>query len=135
MTEGDDCARPSGAVEAGEYNCTWNIDGQVVQGTIELAGGKFPHGTAQFMLEACRTRNGWAFPRREDRDRVTGYIAVLGRTIVLIGVKMATQWPNITQIDADYALVGRGSTGIKTCGSTRSDSRRRAWNCSPDSFR
>jgi hypothetical protein len=101
-----DNALPSGAVKPGLYDCIWNLDGQEVQGTIELVGGKFPHGTAKFILVSCAIPNGWAFPGTEQRDRVTGYIDEVGRTVVLVGVTVSTRWENLTFLDADYALVG-----------------------------
>ena len=92
MSSDDDTesALASGAVKPGLYECIWNIDGREFQGTIELAGGKFPHGTAKFTLASCAIPNGWAFPGTEQRDRVTGYIDELGRTVVLVGVTMST---------------------------------------------
>ncbi|RAV03741.1 hypothetical protein [Mycolicibacter senuensis] len=110
----DDSALPSGAVESGEYNCIWKLDGQDVLGTIELAGGKFPRGTAAYTLPACARPFGGAFPASERRDRVTGYIDAVGRTAVLIDVKVSTQWRNRTYLDAAYALVGRGLGGEDT---------------------
>ena len=104
----NDNALPSGAVKPGLYQCTWNIDGSEFQGTIDLAGGKFPHGTAKFTLASCAIPNGWAFPRTEQRDRVVGYIDEVGRTVVVIGVTVTTHFANVTYLDADYALVGHG---------------------------
>ena len=101
-------AIPHGAVKPGSYNCTWHLDGREVPGTVELAGGRFPHGTAKFMLASCAIPHGLAFPRIEQRDRVEGFIDDVGRTIVLVGVGVATLRENATVLDADYALVGRG---------------------------
>lgn len=103
-----DNAAPSRAVKPGVYDCTWTIDGHSVQGTIELAGGKFPHGTAKFTLASCAIPNGWAFSRTEQRDRVTGYIDTVKESVVLVGVTVSTVWENVTYLDADYALVGDG---------------------------
>jgi hypothetical protein len=104
----DDDATPSGAVKPGTYECTWTIGDQAVPGTIELVGGRFPHGSAKFTLPSCAIPNGWAFPGDEQWKRVTGYIDALGRTVVLIGVSVSTVWENVTYFDADYALVGDG---------------------------
>jgi hypothetical protein len=60
------------------------------------------------MLASCAIPHHLAFPRIEQRDRVEGFIDDVGRTIVLVGVGVATLRENATVLDADYALVGRG---------------------------
>ncbi len=103
----DTCV-PSRSVKPGVYDCRWSIDGNTVQGTIELAGGEFPHGTAKCTLASCAIPNGWAFGRIEHRDRVTGYIDDIKESVALVGVTVSTVWENVTHLDADYALVGDG---------------------------
>lgn len=57
---------PHGAVQPGSYNGTWNLDGREVPGTVELAGGRFPHGTATFIGCSTTSGGGRVTPRVRD---------------------------------------------------------------------
>ncbi|WP_406210607.1 hypothetical protein, partial [Kitasatospora sp. NBC_01560] len=101
-------------VSAGDYACTWSINGATVGGQLMLVESGRPQGTA-FDVPGVGTTTSAAdgsqfvrfSPYEESVERVRGQLRS-GHDVVLIGASLGHVFPGTAQLTGEMALCGFG---------------------------